>query len=102
MEVAHQDDDTGKIMCVHSCWSVGPFSRQSNMSFWMDGKIPKFGTVCFYPSSKKDIVFWGKCCTCLLFKYYAVVVVAKWTNDHQIMMKIWHAVSSEYGEVIVQ
>ena len=76
MEVAHQGADARKIMCVHSCWSVGSVYRQSDVSFWTKGKTPKFGAVFFSPSLKKDIIFWGKYCDCFLFKYYAEVVVA--------------------------
>ena len=74
VEVVHQGANSGKIMCIHSCCSIGPGCWKSDV--WREGETPKFGTVCFSPSSEKDIVVLRKYCDCLFFKHYAKVVVA--------------------------
>ena len=100
MEVAHQGVDSGNIMCVHRFWSVGPGFRQSNV--WTKEETPKFGAVFFSPSSEKYIFVLGKYCDCLSFKHYAAVVVAYWTDTHQVMMEIGYDISSDDREIIVQ
>ena len=99
MEVTDDYSNTGDIMGIEIRGGRATFCWNGGMGLRTKRESPELSTSGFLPTTEDDRVILGKNSDICFFEDDAAVVVAKFTNAHQVVMEVGHYLAALDGEI---
>ena len=100
MEVTDDCSNAGEVMRIESQGGRAPLCWNGGMGLGAKGESPELGTSGFLPTTEDDRVILGKYSDGYFLEEDTAVVVAQFTNAHQIVMEVGHYMDSIDEELL--